>query len=493
MGSAKLQTQQSQKQTLSQEQILVTRFLQIPSEQLRLEAEALLASNPLLQSTNHTNAPKDKETSSLEEETPSASEADDATPPLPDPAEDETYNDETWGKASNASEDWDPFENVAALEDSKASLLSDARCLTRSPLEETLVTCLIDELDEHGFLTSSLSTLVQEYTPVLAQEGYTLVTLADWENAKNLLTRFDPPGLGASGPMEALRLQIHQKIATQPERRELFETLLLIITESLTDLLQRNESKLLTYVNQNSSRLEALYDELKGLNPFPWGNQNNEITEYIEPDLMVVHEQDQWHLVINAHHLPAIDWQETQELRRLEKTMDKTTWQSYFQEARLLLTALQSRMLTLSRLGHFLFETQKAWITHPEATLKALSMPECAQALGLSVSTVSRACSGKYMLTPRGLIPLKNLFNASRFSQNAEPTLAASSPEDASSDAIRAKIRALIEAENPQKPLSDQAIADALEAQGLHVARRTVTKYRELDQIPAARLRKRCL
>ena len=493
MGSAKLQTQQSQKQTLSQEQILVTRFLQIPSEQLRLEAEALLAANPLLQSTNHTTAPKDKEAPSLEEGASSASDSDEASPRLPDPTEDETYNDETWGKSTTPSDDWDPFENVAALEDSKASLLSDARCLTHTPLEETLVTCLIDELDEHGFLTSPLSTLAQEYAPVLAQEGYTEVSLSDWENAKSLLTRFDPPGLGASGPMEALRLQIHQKMATNPEQRPLLETLLLIITESLTDLLQRNETKLLAYVNQNQARLEALYDELKGLNPFPWGNQNNEITEYIEPDLMVVHEHDQWRLVINAHHLPAIDWQETQELRRLEKTMDKTTWQSYFQEARLLLTALQSRMLTLSRLGHFLFETQKAWITNPEATLKALSMPECAETLGLSVSTVSRACSGKYMLTPRGLIPLKNLFNASRFSQNTEANPTEEPAEDTSSDAIRAKIRALIEHENPQKPLSDQAIADQLQAQGLQVARRTVTKYRELDQIPAARLRKRCL
>ncbi len=148
----------------------------------------------------------------------------------------------------------------------------------------------------------------------------------------------------------------------------------------------------------------------------------------------------------------------------------------FARDARLFIQALEQRKKTLTTIVTTIFAKQKAFFAAGPESLIPMSMQELADALSISKSTVSRAVAGKYIETPFGFYPLKFFFSTSLATDNPEEALA--------SVGVRAKIRELIENEDPKSPLSDAAISKALEEKGIHVARRTVAKYRELEKIP---------
>jgi RNA polymerase sigma-54 factor len=151
------------------------------------------------------------------------------------------------------------------------------------------------------------------------------------------------------------------------------------------------------------------------------------------------------------------------------------------QEARWFVKNIQQRFDTILRVSRAIVERQKGFFTHGAIAMKPLVLREIADELGLHESTISRVTTAKYMATPQGTFELKYFFGSS---------LATEAGGNASSTAVRALIRQFVAAEDPTQPLSDSQISQMLEEQGIHVARRTVAKYREALKIAPASLRK---
>jgi RNA polymerase sigma-54 factor len=151
------------------------------------------------------------------------------------------------------------------------------------------------------------------------------------------------------------------------------------------------------------------------------------------------------------------------------------------QEAKWMIKNIQQRFDTILRVSQAIVDRQRNFFEHGAVAMRPLVLREIAEAVELHESTISRVTTQKYMLTPRGTFELKYFFGSSCATETGGAC---------SSTAIRALIKQLIEAETPQKPLSDSQIADVLAKQGIVVARRTVAKYRESMQIPAVSFRK---
>ena len=155
---------------------------------------------------------------------------------------------------------------------------------------------------------------------------------------------------------------------------------------------------------------------------------------------------------------------------------------AHLQEARWFIKSLQSRSQTLLRVATAIVERQRAFLEHGDVAMKPLVLHDIAEVLGMHESTISRVTTRKYMHTPRGIFELKYFFSSH---------LNTDSGGACSSTAIRAVIKKLIAAEDPQGPMSDSKIAAVLTQQGIQVARRTVAKYREAMAIPPSNERKR--
>ena len=169
-------------------------------------------------------------------------------------------------------------------------------------------------------------------------------------------------------------------------------------------------------------------------------------------------------------------------IRRADNSADNVSLKNHLQEARWFIKSLQSRSETLLRVASCIVEKQRAFLEFGEEAMKPLVLHDVAESLELHDSTVSRVTTRKYMHTPRGVFELKYFFS-SHVGTDEGGTRSAT--------AIRALIKKLIQAEKPEKPLSDNKIVELLAKQGVQVARRTVAKYREGMSIPSSSERKR--
>ena len=237
-------------------------------------------------------------------------------------------------------------------------------------------------------------------------------------------------------------------------------------------------------------RLKVSQDELRqilnliqSMNPRPGAPFNEKPPEYIVPDVYVRKEKGRWKVELNSDSLPRVRVNSyyASMIRRADNSPDNSSLKSHLQEAKWFIKSLQSRSDTLLRVATSIVERQQGFLDHGEEAMKPLVLHDIAEELGMHESTISRVTTRKYMHSPRGVYGLKYFF-----SSHVSTTLGG----EASSTAIRAVIKKLIAAENTQKPLSDNKIANLLSEQGVAVARRTVAKYREAMHIPPSNERK---
>ena len=166
---------------------------------------------------------------------------------------------------------------------------------------------------------------------------------------------------------------------------------------------------------------------------------------------------------------------------RSADTATRSFLRKNIQSAQWLISAIQQRQETIRRVAQEVFKVQIDFFEHGNEALKPLPMADVADKVGVHVATVSRAVAGKYAQTPRGIYPIRMFFSGG---------LTTSDGQDVSWDAVRAKLKELIDSEDKSKPLNDCELAAGMKAQGMKVARRTVAKYRKLLNVPPARKRK---
>jgi RNA polymerase sigma-54 factor len=354
--------------------------------------------------------------------------------------------------------------------------------------ESALIVLLIESLDESGYLHATPDELQQ----LAIQAGLESVALSEWDEACEWLQSFDPPGVGARSISECLVLQL---VADSELMREMDAEVLkcarVVCEQGLELLAQRDFTRLKKITGVGDDMLRQAQALIKKLNPTPGSLFAQVNTNYVIPDVMVRRIKNEWTVILNPDVVPRLRVNEfyAQAIKSIKnhesiKSGENPTENSLsgrLQEARWLIKNVQQRFDTILRVAQAIVERQRAFFSHGEVAMRPLVLREIADILGLHESTVSRVTTQKYMLTPYGTFEFKYFFGSH---------VATEAGGAASSTAIRALIKQLIGAENPNKPLSDSSLADMLGEQGIVVARRTVAKYREALRIPPVNQRK---
>jgi RNA polymerase sigma-54 factor len=225
-------------------------------------------------------------------------------------------------------------------------------------------------------------------------------------------------------------------------------------------------------LNAKPERVEAAIDLIRSLEPRPGARYDNRAEEYLVPDVYVRQVDGRWVTALSPENDPQLRLNKyyIQLLRKSGGSGDKKYLEGRLQEARWLLSSLELRNRTLLTVSQCIVDAQQGFLEHGEIAMKPMILKDISEQAKVHESTVSRATTRKYILTPRGLFELKYFFS-SHVATTDGGTISATS--------VKARLASLINAEPPGKPLSDQELARLLEDIGIKAARRTVAKYRE--------------
>ncbi len=445
------------------------RLLQLSTLELEQELEKFLQENPLLEREEEEYAPPPSANNELATEGKDISEQENAATTSAD--EESWFGEETSYASSSGTFDDDDsdFQDVQAATTSLRDHLSwQLGLMSLSDRDRTLIQCLIDALDDDGYLTQSLQELAETLPAELEIEPEEL------QIALNHLQNFDPTGVGARDARECLALQL------EALPNDASQTLALEIVRNHLDLLaNRDFARIKKHLNCDDDQLRDAQFLIRSLNPRPGAPFSSLDARYITPDVVVRKIRGQWTVNVNADAYPKL------RINRLyAQILSKQRGSGLagqLQEARWLIKNVQQRFDTILRVAQSIVDRQRQFFDHGEVAMRPLVLREIADILGLHESTVSRVTTQKYMATPRGIFELKYFFGSH---------VATDAGGACSATAIRALIKQLVGAEDSKKPLSDSQISEILGQQGIVVARRTIAKYREALNIPAVKLRK---
>ena len=455
------------------------RLLQLSTLELEQELEKYLQENPLLEREGEeyaspsvsagqdAGAPGDSEHQSIETDPVANTSSSDEESWLGDSESDGT----TYSSSSGSFDDDDDndYHDVQAATTSLREHLSWQLGLMSLPARDrTLVQCLIDALDDDGYLTQSLDDLAESLPPELEIEPEEL------QIALRHLQHLDPTGVGARSAQECLALQLEALPA------DATQVLALRIVRNHLDLLAgRDFLKLKRLAECDDEQLREAQFLIRSLNPRPGAKYAALDARYITPDVVVRKIRGQWVVNINSDAYPRLRINSL--YAQILSRQRGSGLAGQLQEARWLIKNVQQRFDTILRVAQSIVDRQRQFFDHGEVAMRPLVLREIADILGLHESTVSRVTTQKYMATPRGIFELKYFFGSH---------VATEAGGACSATAIRALIKQLVGAEDTKKQLSDSQISELLGQQGIVVARRTIAKYRESLNIPPVKLRK---
>jgi len=375
------------------------------------------------------------------------------------------------GVGAGGREDGDyNLEAFVSAETTLADHLAEQLALAiADPMRRMIGQFLIDTVDESGYLTGDLDAIAERLG---APMGEVEAVLA-------IIQTFDPPGVCARNLSECLAIQLKERNRHDPAMRALLERL---------DLLARRDfASLRRICGVDDADLSDMISEIRRLNPKPGLAFGSAVVQPIVPDVFVRAGQDgAWAVELNSDTLPKVLVNQTyySEVSKTAKgENDKTYLADCLQTATWLIRALDQRAKTILKVSTEIVRQQDAFFAHGVQFLRPLNLKTVADAISMHESTVSRVTANKYMATSRGIFELKYFFTSS---------IAASDGGEAhSAEAVRHRIKQLIDAESPQDVLSDDTIVEKLREAGIDIARRTVAKYREAMRIPSSVQRRR--
>ncbi len=339
-----------------------------------------------------------------------------------------------------------------------------------SPREAVIGEALIDAINDDGYLTVELEE-IGDFVDDDAE-----ITLEEIEQTLTKVQRLDPVGIGARSLSECIVLQLSQLETSTPGVE--------LATRMATDHLALIAGQEYGEIRRSLRTSEAAFEEalalVKSCNPKPGLAVSPAPAEYVIPDVFVRKVDGRWQVEISASGIPRLSVNQ-QYAKLLRGSGDHAVLRTQLQEARWLVRSLEIRNETLMKVATCIVSRQCDFLEHGDEAMKPLVLRDVAESIGMHESTISRVTTNKYMHTPRGVFEFKYFFSSH---------LSTVDGEDQSSTSVRAKIRKLIGAENPAKPLSDSKIASLLADEGINVARRTVAKYREAMKIQSSSERK---
>ena len=360
--------------------------------------------------------------------------------------------------------------------------------LDMSERERYVMEYLIGSLDDDGLLRKGLDAISDE----LAIYHNIDVSAKEIEKVLLLLQHFDPAGIGARSLQECLLLQIERR-----DTSRLTELMERVINEFFDEFTKKHWDKIQTALSLNDMQSEALFHELRKLNPRPGASLGETVgrsLQQITPDFIVETQDDGTvTFTLNNGEVPELKVSQSfadsmKEYQENKENLSRQTKEAllYIKKkvdaAQGFIEALKVRRHTLTVTMRAIIQLQhQFFVDGDEASLRPMILKDVAEKTGLDLSTISRVSNSKYAQTRWGTFPLRHFFSDGYVTESGE---------ELSTRQIKVALRDIIEAEDKKHPLSDDTLREKLTAMGYPIARRTVAKYREQLGIPIARLRK---
>lgn len=458
------------------------RLLQLSSLELEQEIQIQLDSNPLLEKIEEQS--NIESLSSLEEQEPDNKDLTNElnANTLPDDLPVDTDWDDvyTHQPTSLGTPEYEEREdNRQGHTGLKEHMLEQINLLHFSQVDKLIAHCIVDSLDEKGFLDAEITEITITVQHLLESMDYD-DEVEDDEVVAVLkhIQHLDPPGVASRNLAECLLVQLESLPVQTAYRREAITLL------NHYELLISNElPKLVKQTGLNPDQLKCAVDLLKTLKAYPGMEFEEKDSDYQIPDVVVMKKNHHWQVQLNPDIMPKLRINSfyANMIKRADQSTDNQYLRNQMLDAKNFIKSVDERHKTLLKVASCIVEHQKMFLEIGAEGMRPLVLRDIAEEVELHESTVSRVTTNKFMLTPRGLFELKYFFSSH---------VATTSGGEASSIAIRAKIKKLVAEENPRKPLSDNIIANLLKEDGIDVARRTVAKYRESLHIPSSSERK---
>jgi RNA polymerase sigma-54 factor len=362
------------------------------------------------------------------------------------------------------------LEAFVSAETTLVDHLAEQLSLTvADPARRMIGQYLIDLVDEAGYLSGDLATVGEKLGATRAEVDAVLA----------ILQGFDPPGVCARSLDECLAIQLKE--------RDRFDPAMQTLVGHLGLLAKRDLAALRRLCGVSEEDLTDMIGEIRQLNPKPGLAFGSTLVQPIVPDVFVRPGPDGGFIVeLNSDTLPKVLVNQSyhaEVAKTAKNAKDKTYLADCLQTATWLIRALDQRAKTILKVATEIVRQQDAFFAHGVQQLRPLNLKTIADAIAMHESTVSRVTANKYMATNRGIFELKYFFTSAIAS--------ADGGEAHSAEAVRHRIRQLVDAEDPEQVLSDDTIVEKLRAAGIDIARRTVAKYREAMRIPSSVQRRR--
>jgi RNA polymerase sigma-54 factor len=339
----------------------------------------------------------------------------------------------------------------------------------KGPVERLIGTALIDSLDDNGYLIGNTQALADQLGTKTSDVEAVLATLQT----------FEPPGLFARDLKECLALQLKD--------RNRFDPAMAALIKNLGMLAKRDFEGLMHRCGVDAEDLEEMISEIRALDPKPALKFESGISQTVIPDvIMTASSSGGWRVELNSETMPRvlINNQYFAELNKTaDSTIEKTFVAEQFQSATWLVRALEQRATNILKVATSLVAKQDAFFRKGVTELKPLVLRDVAEEVDLHVSTISRVTANKYIATPRGIYELKYFFS--------HALTDGVGGESTSVEAVRYRIKKMIDEESAENVLSDDQVVDLLRRDRISVARRTVAKYRNSLKIPSSIQRRR--
>ncbi len=467
--------QQKMMMKLSPQQVQYLKMLQLPTLALEQKIKAELEMNPLLEEGMDEEAELTQET---KEETPEEADAktEDEGYTLDDFMNDESSGYKAKDSYDNEERDEMPLADTVPL---YHRLREQFNLLGLDDQEYLIGEEIIGNVDEDGYLRRDLSAIVQDLNLVHGSE----ITEEKAEGVLKQIQLLDPVGIASRSLQECLIVQLE----AMPMDGVVKERALRILKEFFSEFTMRHFEDLAKKLNITLDDLKAVIETIQHLNPKPGEGEFAQHENYVVPDFIVTQSDDDFIINLNDRNIPPLrinkKYKELMSKRKKDgvPTEAKDFIRQRFEAAKWFISSIHQRRETMIKVMRCIVDKQREYFATGEG-LKPMIYKDIAEVISMDISTISRVVNSKFVQTDYGVFSLRHFFSDS---------ISTTDGEEISNKEVKKKLRALIDKEDPLRPLSDHKLGELLNAQGLNIARRTVAKYREAMLIPVARLRRK--
>jgi RNA polymerase sigma-54 factor len=477
--SQRLDLRQTQALVMTPQLQQAIKLLQLSNLELSVFIESEIEQNPLLERDEAADDGPGEETAAAGDDAPDAEEAEEAErwreaagedgegklDLAGDPAAWQTHAS---GGNGHAQSDLPGLDQTLSRPTTlREHLLAQLSVDIADPVDRVIGVHLVDLVDDAGYLQGDIAEVAERLGCDVERVGATLARLQ----------RFDPVGVFARDLAECMALQLKE--------RDRFDPAMQALVANLPLLASRDAAALMRLCGVDAEDLSAMVAELKSLNPKPGLAFDNASAEPVIPDVLLRPQAGGWAIELNSDTLPRVlvnNRYYAQITGATRSKSEKDYLTERYQQANWLVKALHQRATTILKVATEIVRQQEGFFRFGVSHLRPLVLRDIAEAISMHESTVSRVTSNKYVATPRGIYELKYFFTSA--------IAAASGGESLSAEAVRFRIKTLIEAE-ADDVLSDDRIVEILLKEGIDIARRTVAKYREAMRIPSSVQRRR--